>query len=252
MTHKRKPEDPVEVDHRRRQLLSGLSAALLAQLAGSPGLAWAQRGSQMPAPMPAGQSIYSMRGSVFVNGRRVTPGMRIGANDRINTGRDGQIAAVLGGEGILLRENTQLQLAAQGARQFFRLVSGAMLAVFEPRRERATIITPTATIGIRGTGVYFEVQAERSYVCTCYGEAEITATGSAQSERVTSRHHDSPRWIYGPQYQGLRIQPAPVINHQDAELEMLEALHGRAMPKGFYADEGPEYGERRERLRRDY
>jgi hypothetical protein len=48
-----------------------------------------------------------------------------------------------------------------------------MLSVFGP--EKLTIDTPLATNGIRGTGVYVEITPYRSYVCLCYGQADLQA-----------------------------------------------------------------------------
>jgi len=47
------------------------------------------------------------------------------------------------------------------------------------------------------------------------------------SETVTTSHHDQPRFIYSGE---KRIDPAPVINHSDQELILLERLVGRVPP----------------------
>jgi hypothetical protein len=46
---------------------------------------------------------------------------------------------------------------------------------------------------------------------------------------VRTKHHDQPRYIY-PKGAPRMIENAPVINHTDAELVMLEALVGRKVP----------------------
>jgi hypothetical protein len=73
----------------------------------------------------------------------------------------------------------------------------------------------------------------RSYLCTCYGTVDIQATSNPlQQETVITKRHDAPRYIYTS---GVRlIEKAPVINHTDDELFMLEALVGR-MPEFFSA-----------------
>jgi len=88
----------------------------------------------------------------------------------------------------------------------------------------------TAAIGIRGTGIYVELDGARTYVCTCYGEAELTPLDDpAAAETVRTRHHDEPRYIY-PRGMPRMIEKAPVINHTDAELVLLESLVGRKVP----------------------
>jgi hypothetical protein len=42
-----------------------------------------------------------------------------------------------------------------------------------------------------------------------------------------------PRYITSQAVKGTRIRPAPVINHDDSELKLLEAIVGRKVPKGF-------------------
>ncbi len=56
---------------------------------------------------------------------------------------------------------------------------------------------PTATIGVRGTGVYAEPGARRSYYCNCYGTAEIVSSADpAETLTVQTAHHESPVYIY--------------------------------------------------------
>jgi hypothetical protein len=123
--------------------------------------------------------------------------------------------------------------AAAGAKRVFRLVTGAMLAVFGPRggSDRFEIRTPTATIGIRGTGVYTEADPEKSYICTCYGLTQLSANADpGATEQIKATHHDAARYVLAKPDQGRRIVPAPFINHDDLELMTLEALVGREVP----------------------
>jgi len=112
-----------------------------------------------------------------------------------------------------------------------RVVTGAVLSVFATG-ERKTIRTPTATIGIRGTGVYVEIEPDRTYVCTCYATADIEATADPQRyrETVTTRHHDEPRYVYATG--DAMMAKAAVLNHTDDELRLLESLVGRTPPFG--------------------
>ena len=91
----------------------------------------------------------------------------------------------------------------------------------------------TATIGNRGTGVYAQDMGDRAYVCTCYGVADIAAADDPSvHETVRTEHHDQPRYIY-PQGAERRIVRAPVFNHTDAELILLESLVGREPPFSY-------------------
>ena len=80
-------------------------------------------------------------------------------------------------------------------------------------------------MGIRGTAIYAEADLVRSYLCTCYGTVNIQSNNNpAVQEIVVTKKHDAPRYIYvsGEQL----IVKAPVINHTDDELFMLEAAGG--------------------------
>ena len=50
-------------------------------------------------------------------------------------------------------------------------------------------------------------------------------------ETVQTTHHDAPRYVYAQGEMPIKmIAVAPVINHSDTELVMLEALVGRKPP----------------------
>jgi hypothetical protein len=100
------------------------------------------------------------------------------------------------------------------------------------------LATPTATIGIRGTGCYIEAEEDRTYFCLCYGVAVVTPNDNrAGRETISTQHHEHPVYIDAGQ---LMMTSAPVINHTDAELIMLENMVGRRPP--FYGkDDYPAY-----------
>jgi hypothetical protein len=176
--------------------------------------------------------VAKVHGDARINGKPAQRGMEVRPGDLITTGPDAELVFVVGRDAYLARGNTRVELSGDAARlvlQGLRLVTGALLSVFEPQREKR-ILTPTAMIGIRGTGVYVEIEGARTYVCTCYGEAELVPVDDPQAaETVRTKHHDQPRYIY-PKGMPRMIERAPVINHTDAELMMLEGLVGRSVP----------------------
>ena len=179
--------------------------------------------------LPSG--MVMIKGEVTVNGNAARTGTLVKPGDSVVTAAGGLAVFVVGKDAFLLRENSELLTA--GSRVLIaslRLVTGKLLSVFG--RGRCNITTPTATIGIRGTGIYIEVEAERTYVCTCYGVVDLQASNMPEAkETVHTTHHDAPRYIYAHGDMPIRmIEPAPVINHSDAELIMLEALVGREPP----------------------
>jgi hypothetical protein len=229
-----KPQHEAE-DPRRAFLLKALAAGLLS--AGGISGAAAQILGRRPQRLPAGQSVYEAIGPVTVNGQAASGTTRIAPGDRIETGAGAQLIFVVGADAFILREQSRVEIAGTSAVVgIARLATGALLSVFgrgTPKR----VITPTSTIGIRGTGLYVEARPDQSYVCNCYGEIEIAAADDPRvTERIVSKHHDAPRYVLKAGA-ARRIQPAPFINHTDLELTLIEALVGRTPPFALF-DEG--------------
>lgn len=223
-------------DPRRQFLIRALSAGLYAT--GSMGVAlpvWAM--GKVPRELPPGKSIYDLGGTVMIDGKPAYLDTRITTRSTLETGDDGYIIFAVGKDAFVMRNKSKLSL--EGGKTLItgiRLLAGKLLSVFgkRPETQPLGIKTVTATIGIRGTGIYVESEPEQSYVCTCYGVADLAAIKDAQSrERVVTRHHDAPRYILNNAPEGESIQPAPVINHDDEELALIEALVGRSVPFTF-------------------
>jgi hypothetical protein len=178
------------------------------------------------------QGVSRVRGEVLIGGRAAARGMVVRPGDVITTGPRSELVFVAGGDAFMARSGSRIELSGVATRAVIsglRLVTGALLSVFESGRPRR-IQTATATIGIRGTGIYVEVQKMRTYACTCYGEAELVPVDEPkEAETVRTKHHDQPRYIY-PKGMPRMIERAPVINHTDAELILLESLVGRQVP----------------------
>lgn len=176
--------------------------------------------------------VHRVRGRPTVAGAVAKPGARVGPGDAVITGRGGEIVWVIGQDAFLARADSRIEvLGAAGASVAtgLRIVTGAVLSVFAPGKAKR-LQTPTATIGIRGTAAYVEAEAARTYVCTCYGEADIVPLGDpAARETVRTTHHEQPRYVMAKGAPQM-LMHAPVINHTDAELVLLESLVGRKPP----------------------
>ena len=178
------------------------------------------------------KGVHRLRGDVRVNGASAKEGMDVKAGDVVTTGAGSEVVFVAGKDAFLIRENSRVE--AQGVLgelilSGLRVITGAVLSVFSPG-ERRTLQTATATIAIRGTAVYLEAGESRTYVCTCYGEAEIVSTADPSArETVRTKHHEQPRYVMGTGAPQM-LMGAPVVNHTDAEVTMLEGLVGRRPP----------------------
>jgi hypothetical protein len=183
--------------------------------------------------------MIEVHGEVLINGRPARAGAALKPGDSVATAAGSSAVFVIGGDAFLIREKSELLTAGRGVLTgTLRLVTGKLLSVFG--RGPRSITTPTATIGIRGTGIYIEAEAERTYVCTCYGLVDLQASNMPEArETVKATHHDAPRYIHAHGEMPIKmIESAPVVNHTDAELIMLEALVGRKPP---FAGSGLEY-----------
>jgi hypothetical protein len=225
----------------RTQRRTWLLALAASGAFGAAGLSGMIRRAQAAATRPFPDGIQEMKGEVLVNNAPTKPGAIVSPGDVVSTGPNGYVVFVIGQDAYFLRANSRVQVSGEAASKSasgevkaavvkaLNLLSGKMLGTFGKGEKR--ISTPTVTIGIRGTAVYVEAEPARSYVCTCYGETVLEAKDSKATETIRATYHDAPRYVYAagaPQ----AITAAPVINHSDAELKMLEALLGRSPPFG--------------------
>lgn len=230
----RDPEDP-----RRRLLVKLLAAGGLSSLA--MGRALADVLGEKPQKLPPERSIYRLHGQVMVNGVAATITTRINVNDKIETGKNSELVFVHGLSAFILRESSHMSVSQQTTANVvtnaLRLVTGKVLAVFGPNNPQR-IATATATIGIRGTGVYAETDPEQTYFCTCYGVTDINANSDPNAKKtVVSKHHDEPVYILANPKDGKPIRKAPFINHTDQELMLIETLVGRTPPFVFPSED---------------
>lgn len=201
----------------RRQLLKGIAALTIGQRL----VALNEARAETSPPIAAGLHDYS--GKLSVNGAPARPGMAIQPGDTVTTGRDSRAIYIIGRDVHLQRDRSVVQIASSG----LRVVTGKLLSVFGKGDKK--ILTPTATIGIRGTACYIEAETSSVYFCLCYGKAEIVPIHRPDAaETIETLHHDRPLYIDAD---GERmLAPATVRNHTDSELTLLEALAGRRPP----------------------
>ena len=235
-------------DPRRRWLIQALGAGMFS--AGS-AEALAQLFGSRPTRMPEGKSIYRLQGDVMVDDKRATLETPITPTSTIVTPKSAEIVFVSGQQAYIQRGDSRVILERaerpqEGAfTRGLQLVTGALLSVF-PRGTPMQLKTKTATVGIRGTGVYLEADPEQTYFCTCYGVADVVANNDPSSrDTVVAKHHDRPLYITDTKNSGKNIRPAGFLNHTDQELMLIETLVGRKPPFVFPKDDysGP---------RRDY
>jgi len=181
----------------------------------------------LPRSAFASAIIHQLEGDVFINRRKLSAEMTIKPGDELVVAHDGKLVFSLGGDAFLLRGGTVLSLHHRHNNPLvsvLRLVTGAMLAVFDKRDHPSHVVTSYATIGIRGTGLYVDSQPSRLYTCTCYGHTDLRI--KHQKEDVVATHH-SAHLVTGAAGGAMQMKVFEVIDHTDDELRMLESLVGR-------------------------
>ena len=176
--------------------------------------------------LPVG--VARLDGTASVNGRIAKVGTPVTLGDRISTGPASQAVIVVGSDAFLLRSQTIIEVQGrEGILSEMLVTTGRVLSVFS--KKPVDIKASTASIGIRGTGAYLEVEERLVYFCLCYGEALVSGPGMSSSRLVKTTHHEQPLLLRD---EGgiMRAEPGPFQNHSDEELIMLEALVGREPP----------------------
>lgn len=215
----------------RRARLKQLAALGLLGPAGISGLI---QEALAKGDVPVLKGINSLTGSVMVNGLAAKAGTLVKPGDKVSTGNGSTAVLVLGKDGFLLRDSTSVTFQESktkpGLLEGVLVTTGKVLAVFASRLEEELLIrVPHATVGIRGTGCYLEIQDGRTYFCLCYGEAAVNGIGMAQPKVLKTTHHETPVWL-DDRGGVMKVEKAGFVNHNDDELIMLEKLNGREPP----------------------
>ncbi len=172
--------------------------------------------------------VNRLEGEARVNGRPAKAGTPVQVGDRVSTGRASQAVIVVGKDAFLLRSETAIEISgSEGILHDMLISTGKVLSVFS--KKPVSIKAANASIGIRGTGAYIEVNPGSVYFCLCYGDAFVEGPGMALAREVKTRHHEQPLLL---REDGgiMRIEPGPFQNHSDAELILLESLCRREPP----------------------
>ncbi|PPC94413.1 MAG: hypothetical protein CTY33_03855 [Methylotenera sp.] len=171
--------------------------------------------------------IHALDGEVFINQCPADMNSSIQAGDRLSVAYGGRLVFGMGEDTYLLQEGSSLELVSRDNKIIsgLRLLTGGLLSVFGKRDQLTTIYTSTATIGIRGTGVYLNSQPDNLYFCTCYGRTELNL-GRHHHETIEASHHQAFN-ITGKSAKSMTMLATEVTGHSDDDLRLLERYAGR-------------------------
>jgi hypothetical protein len=215
----------------RRRLVLRLAAA---GALGAGGLTGVISRALAKGDLPPG--VHQLTGTATVNGRPAQVGTAVSPRDKVATGAGSTAILVMKDDAFLVRQNTALEFGeSRGALSRVLLQTGQVLAVFG--KKPVEIQAKNATVGIRGTGAYIEVEPAEIYLCLCYGEADVAAPGMA-TQRLKTTHHEQPLLLV-ESGGGVTARPGGFRNHTDDELTLLESLVGREPPFAGNPDAKP-------------
>ncbi len=201
---------------------------LMRYLAAGGGVALSNLASNALAKGDIPPGVNRLEGTASVNGRAAKVGTAVQVGDRVSTGGASQAVIVVGKDAFLMRAQTTIEITgSQGVLKDLLISSGKVLSVFS--RKPVMIKAATASIGIRGTGAYIEVNPDSVYFCLCYGEALVEGPGMTGAKLVQTKHHEQPL-LLRDDGGVMRVEAGPFQNHTDAELILLESLCGREPP----------------------
>ena len=188
--------------------------------------AWVAMGDLPAAVAQERSNVVQKTGDALLNGLTLLPGQSIQTGDQISTGPGANLMFVIGNAAFQVRQNSTLSVErgnSLNAVSVLRLLTGAVVSVWGKGRNRS-IVMPTITAGIRGTGVYTEIFADqdnRSYFCNCYGTVDM---GAGNDKLVSQSSYHQAFWGEVVPKAGRSITPARAFNHSDEELEFLARL----------------------------
>lgn len=172
-----------------------------------------------------GAEIQKLTGTVFINRIKADNSTRIRPGDNIIVSHGSSLTFALGDDAYKLKGGTVITLDTDDNLivNGLRLLTGAFLSVFGRGRDRK-IIMRNATIGIRGTALYINMEPVSTYFCACYGNTTFTAEGVDHD--ISATHHNA-HIIEFDENGGMSMQATQVLGHTDDELRELEAYVGR-------------------------
>lgn len=215
--------------HRMRRRETLLKLAATGALAAG-GLANLMRGARAAGSLPATPGMRHIRGQVAIDAQRATIGAPVRPGQSVETGPASEAIYILGSDAFMQRDNSKVRFTDDKGVHVIHVAAGKLLAALNRSQRQLQLLTPTATIALRGGACYIEAQETRTYFCLCYGEAEVTpAADPAARQLLRTEHHDKPLYIHAKS-SGPVFAPATFLDHTDAELTLLENSVGRWPP----------------------
>jgi hypothetical protein len=175
-------------------------------------------------------TIIKFEGDVLLNGKKMQTDLAVKYNDKIETKSASQAVVSLDDDIFQIRENTIFELPSKNeSKSGGKLLAGAILASFTPGKPKSLQVENKGTIGIRGTGIYLEIEKEQTQFCLCYGKAEIFSKNNKLITETDTKFHKDFLILND----GTIKQTEPLerkLNHTSRQNIDLENFAGRPSP----------------------
>jgi len=183
--------------------------------------------------------VQYLEGEVTMDGRPLEIGDRVVSGSTFVTAPDSSCEILFGGKNIFrIQENTVVVITLKKGQGELDLQKGGMALVLQKletlgsREPEFGVTTPSASLGVRGTAFFVQVESESStYICACNGTLQVEDGKSRQSQDLTGTHHKALR--FEARADGTyEAGPAPMLYHDDGDLDSLAAEIGETIPWG--------------------
>jgi hypothetical protein len=171
--------------------------------------------------------VKEFKGDVRSNGTPVFEGSKVFIHERLTTGPKSFVR-------LLLPEGVAMQIGPQSSIELKRdkdkvtslqLIKGFVLsriraAVAQAEKDKFRVHSKTVSMGVRGTTFFAKAEKKKTFLCTCEGTVHVKWPKG--EETITSKHHDSPKFISEDSGQ---TDPAPMgADHADEDAVALDKL----------------------------
>jgi hypothetical protein len=209
----------------RRTFLKNGCYACVASL--FPSLLWSE--------VPRSNAVVDLKGDLRINGKPAVIGQPLREGDTLITGIASKATIFFNGDAYHLKENTKFALPIDTT-SFFKIFSGAVLGAFAPNKPKTIQIGEKTVLSIRGTGACFELGAERSDVCLCYGHAFLSSNKSEYEIVTDTKFHKDFTILSDGEIRPTHWHERRPSHTSRQNIE-LERIAGRASPfDGGYRD----------------
>ena len=176
--------------------------------------------------------IQSLEGKVWVNGKLADTSTEIHFGDSVMTGGLSHVTILLDGNVYRIANSSKLTLPENRKEITLDMIYGAILAVFRHDAHK-TIFTPTAVLGVRGTGLYLSERDEETHLCACYGDIEFADAANPQHQKHI--HAEYHQIVVLDHESGEFSINQKMVGHSDENLHELEKMADRTPPVSFVA-----------------